>query len=444
MTIDFESQLNPAQLEAARALDGPVLVIAGAGSGKTRTIVHRLANLVSQGVPPESILLLTFTRKASQEMLDRAEALLGMGLGRVQGGTFHSFAYSLLRRFPPAAAEGEPQGPRAIMDRGDAESLVREVRGELGLGKGDRAFPKAATVLETLGKARNKEQALEDVLSRDAAHLLPYLDELKSMAQAYAQAKRRYGLLDYDDLLFELEALLRARPEVLEAQRRRFSHIMVDEYQDTNLVQGRLVKLLAGERGNVMAVGDDAQSIYAFRGANIHNILSFPKEFLGTRVIRLERNYRSTQPILDLTNKILEDAPLTFRKHLYTEQTEGPQPLLLRPLSDKSQADMVANAIGELLREHQPEEIAVLFRAAYQSYQLEICLNKRRIAFSKVGGQRYVEAAHVKDALSFLQVAAKPENFLAWRRMLGLAKGVGPKTADKLFAAAIAPDTAKH
>lgn len=295
--IDFEKQLNPAQWEAVRSPGGPMLVIAGAGSGKTRTIVYRLAWLVGQGVAPDSILLLTFTRKAASQMLERASALLGSegaALAGVQGGTFHSFAFSLLRRFPGALGRDR----LTVMDQSEAQAAVAGVREELGLAKGDKSFPKRAMVLALISKARNKEMPLEEILSAEAFHLLPHVPALAQIAAGYEKYKAESGLLDYDDLLSGLEKLLATHEPARDWVRRRISHVMVDEYQDTNPVQARLVRLLAGEKGNVMAVGDDAQSIYAFRGADVQNILRFPRDFPGASLVRLEQNYRSTQPIL--------------------------------------------------------------------------------------------------------------------------------------------------
>ena len=347
------STLNPAQLEAVTAPDGPVLVIAGAGSGKTRTIVHRLAWLAEQGVPASDMLLLTFTRKASREMLLRATDLLGYSIGGVHGGTFHSFAFSVLRQYRPAWAEG----PVTVMDSADSASAIQQCKERLKVGKGDRSFPKTQTIIGLLSKARNKEISIGDVLQRDAQHLLPHADALESIGEAYRGYRRQHGLLDYDDLLFELEDLLKGDPEtgregLAGRFRERYRYIMVDEYQDTNRVQARLVRLLAGEAGNVMAVGDDAQSIYAFRGADVRNILDFPKLFPGTRVIRLEENYRSTQPVLDVANAVLAPASEGFRKNLFTTRENTPKTprvRLVRPMSDLTQANVVAARVEELL-----------------------------------------------------------------------------------------------
>lgn len=431
------STLNPAQLEAVTAPDGPVLVIAGAGSGKTRTIVHRLAWLAEQGVPASDMLLLTFTRKASREMLLRATDLLGYSIGGVHGGTFHSFAFSVLRQYRPAWAEG----PVTVMDSADSASAIQQCKERLKVGKGDRSFPKTQTIIGLLSKARNKEISIGDVLQRDAQHLLPHADALESIGEAFRGYRRQHGLLDYDDLLFELEDLLKGDPEagregLAERFRERYRYIMVDEYQDTNRVQARLVRLLAGEAGNVMAVGDDAQSIYAFRGADVRNILDFPKLFPGTRVIRLEENYRSTQPVLDVANAVLAPASEGFRKNLFTTKENTPKTprvRLVRPMSDLTQANVVAARVEELLDRYQAKEIAVLFRAGYQSYHLEVALSKRGIKFRKYGGLRYAEAVHVKDVVAFVRLAINPLDMPSFERVAGLSKGVGTKTAEKIY-----------
>ena len=438
------STLNPAQLEAVTAPDGPVLVIAGAGSGKTRTIVHRLAWLAEQGVPASDMLLLTFTRKASREMLLRATDLLGYSIGGVHGGTFHSFAFSVLRQYRPAWAEG----PVTVMDSADSASAIQQCKERLKVGKGDRSFPKTQTIIGLLSKARNKEISIGDVLQRDAQHLLPHADALESIGEAYRGYRRQHGLLDYDDLLFELEDLLKGDPEagregLAERFRERYRYIMVDEYQDTNRVQARLVRLLAGEAGNVMAVGDDAQSIYAFRGADVRNILDFPKLFPGTRVIRLEENYRSTQPVLDVANAVLAPASEGFRKKLFTTKENTPKTprvRLVRPMSDLTQANVVAARVEELLDRYQAKEIAVLFRAGYQSYHLEVALSKRGIKFRKYGGLRYAEAVHVKDVVAFVRLAINPLDMPSFERVAGLSKGVGTKTAEKIYRVAAQGD----
>lgn len=455
--IDFSRELNAAQFEAATTLDGPVLVVAGAGSGKTRTIVYRLANLVCSGVPASKILLLTFTRKAAREMLNRAQRLMDnrmsgpghmpVSLADVAGGTFHGFAYSVLRVWKPIGFTS----PVTVMDAADMLSALQSCKAERGIGgKGEKSFPNTRTVLSFLSKSRNREQDIETLLLREAPHLFPYADDMAAMGVAYAAFKRNNALLDYDDLLFELEKLLRVNSEALAWCHAKHSHIMIDEYQDTNMVQARLATLLSGfaaEEGargsgskNIMVVGDDAQSIYAFRGADVRNIRWFPESFPGTRIIRLEENYRSTQPVLDLANAVLENAPEGYAKHLFTEKKGGDLPQVIRPLSDLSQAGIVAKKIVELMRKYPPHEIAVLFRAGYQSYHLEMQLTRLGIRFSKYGGIRYTEAAHVKDAVSFARLAVNPLDFTAFEHMASLTKGIGAKTCRKLYEAVRATD----
>lgn len=433
--MDFEHDLNPAQRQAVITTEGPVLVIAGAGSGKTRTIVYRLAHLVSGGVDPASILLLTFTRKAAQEMLTRAGMLLAMGpdgVTGVSGGTFHAFAYAMLRRYHAAA--GFPEG-FTVLDQSDCEDILGQVKDGLGLGKGDRSFPRKSAILGLLSKARNKELDVVDVLSREAFHLLPHADDIARLGAGYTAFKAEHHLLDYDDLLFTLERMLMEHADLADYLRERHRYVMVDEYQDTNRVQARLTRLLAPATGNVMAVGDDAQSIYAFRGATVDNILDFPTLFPGALVVKLEQNYRSTQPILSLTNAILQNAGRKFEKHLFSTREDGPEPELVRPFSDLTQAAMVASRIRELSARYPLHEIAVLFRAGYQSYALEVELGKTGIPFQKFGGLRFSDAAHVKDVLSYLRLVRNTADFPAWNRVLSFVPGIGPKTAARIFAA---------
>jgi DNA helicase-2/ATP-dependent DNA helicase PcrA len=443
MRIDYEKDLNPAQFEAATTLAGPVLVIAGAGSGKTRTIVYRLARLVECGVSPAEILLLTFTRKASAEMLRRAEDLLGhQGLGHVRGGTFHGFAYSLLKH--NAGLLGFARGA-TVMDRSDGEEILAQAKDRLQIGRGDRKFPKRSTILGLYSKSRNKELPLSQVLRQEAYHLGTYEDDLGRLQEEYERIKKECGLLDYDDLLFLLERLLVDHPHVRESVASSISHVMVDEFQDTNLVQARLVRLLTrpGDASpNIMAVGDDAQSIYAFRGANVKNILDFPKAFPGAKIIKLEQNYRSTQPILELTNAILDGFREKFCKRLFSERTDSRLPEHILPFSDRSQARLVTTKIVELSRTYPLDQIAVLFRAGYQSYHVEVELNKIGLGFRKYGGIKFSEAAHIKDVLACLRLGLNLSDLPAWQRVLANVPGIGPKSAQKIHHAAMINDQA--
>lgn len=445
--IDYKNELNAAQYEAATTLNGPILVIAGAGSGKTRTVVYRLAHMVEQGISPSRILLLTFTRKAAHEMQMRASRLLSLraegadfspwgarsGLVGVQGGTFHAFAYSVLRQHKPVHWQGT--GELSIMDSADSAGTLKHCKDALGIGKGDKSFPKIQTALGLISKSRNKELSMEDVLRREAVHLLPYGSDLCRMGEAYNAFKRQHALLDYDDLLFELEELLQTNDALRENYQEHFQYLMVDEFQDTNLVQARLVRLLGGGYNNVMAVGDDAQSIYAFRGANVQNILQFPQMFPNVKIIKLEENYRSVQPVLDLTNAILDDAPEAFHKRLFTRREGVAMPQVLRPLSDLTQARLVVSKIAALSKKYALSDIAVLFRAGYQSYHVEMQLNKIGIPFKKYGGIRYSDAAHIKDVLSYARLVQNPLDLPAFQRMTALVRGIGAKTCLKIYEA---------
>lgn len=303
--IDYRNQLNAAQYEAVTSLDGPHLIIAGAGTGKTRTITYRVAYLVELGVRPESILLLTFTRRAAQEMLRRASILLDARCEKVAGGTFHSFANIVLRQYAPLIGF-EPSF--TILDQGDAEDVVNLLRTQLKYDAKERRFPRKQTLYDIFSKVVNTATPLKDVLKEEYPHYEDYLDDILKLQSAFERYKAQYSLMDYDDLLVFLHVLLRDHERVRLVLSDRYKYIMVDEYQDTNRIQAEIVKLLAKKHQNIMVVGDDAQAIYSFRGATIRNILDFPEQFPGSKIIKLEENYRSTQPILNLTNEILRRA----------------------------------------------------------------------------------------------------------------------------------------
>ena len=424
--------LNQAQRYAVTLGQGPILVIAGAGSGKTRTLVHRVAYLVAQGVEPQSILLLTFTRRASQEMLERARRM-DPACAAVAGGTFHSLAYRLLRSH--GSLLGLPPN-FTVIDQADCQQIIKGAVNELGLKKEhDRRFPRARTLVSLISRSRNLEMSLADTIDYAAAHLVEeYGQAIEAAAEAFVQAKRAQGLVDYDDLLFMTESLLRANPDLRASLSRRWRYLLVDEYQDTNAVQARLLELLCSEHDNVMVVGDDAQSIYAFRGARVQNILEFPERFAGVRLVKLEQNYRSTQPILDLTNAIIASAAESYEKKLYTDNHQGARPELLRPRDERGQSRMVVERVQKLLDQGTAlNDIAVLFRAGRDSFDLEVELAAARVPFVKIGGLQFLEAAHVKDVLSHLRVVANPTDYLSWQRVLMLLPRVGPKTAGKII-----------
>ncbi len=432
--LAYESLLNSAQYKVVSSPNGPMLVIAGAGTGKTRTIVFRLAWLVEHGVAPHNILLLTFTRKAAREMLDRATDLLGSELNGLYGGTFHAFAYRILRKFKPFWLE---ERPFSVMDSTDQQEAVKRCREESGIGKGIRGFPKTQAIVSLFSKARNKEQSLQSILQNESPQILPYSMELDQIHKAYQDYKRKAGLLDYDDLLYELEDVLQKDPEALRYVRSRYQHILVDEYQDTNLVQARLIEYMAGgltDDRSVMAVGDEAQSIYAFRGATVRNILDFPKRFLNTRIVALEENYRSVQPVLQVANRVMSHATEGYAKVLRAVRTGGSPARVICCGSDVEQGKCVARRVEALLKDNEPSDIAVLFRSGYQSYQVEAELTALGIKYKKYGGLRIQEAAHVKDLLAYLHLIINPRDYASFSRVALMHEKIGPKTAEKIFA----------
>jgi DNA helicase-2/ATP-dependent DNA helicase PcrA len=438
LSINYAAELNPQQYAAVTAGDGPALVIAGAGSGKTRTLVYRVAYLIDSGVDPASILLLTFTRKSAQEMLERVGALIGGRSERVCGGTFHSVANTLLRRF------GRQIGLEpgfTILDRSDAEDLIALVRSQLGLNEKDKRFPRKGTIAEIFSKAENTLRPLDEILLEEFSHFADHLDDLDRLKQGYQTAKRQKQLVDYDDLLVLLRQLLMQHDMARQSIASLYRYILVDEYQDTNRLQGELIRLLAATHQNVMVVGDDSQSIYAFRGATFRNIMEFPSLFPGAVIYKLEENYRSTQPILNLANAIIDAAPEKYTKHLFTRKLEGPPPALAEATGEHAQSRFVAQRILELREEGVPlDEVAVLFRSSFHSFDLEIELSRHGLPFVKRGGVKFIETAHVKDLLAHLRVVVNPLDTVSWHRVLMLIEGVGPKKVKDLLAALVKSD----
>ena len=432
LSIDYPGSLNSQQLAAVTAGDGPSLVIAGAGSGKTRTLVYRVAYLIDSGVDPSNILLLTFTRKSAQEMLNRAGDLIGARSQRVCGGTFHSVANMLLRRY--GRSIGVEPG-FTILDRGDAEDLIALCRAQLGLNEKDKRFPRKGTIMEMLSKSENTLRSLDDIVLEEFSHFADHLEDLTKLQQAYQAAKRQKQLLDYDDLLVMLRLLLEKDESARATISRQYRYILVDEYQDTNRLQAEVVRRLASTHNNVMVVGDDSQSIYAFRGATFKNIMEFPTLFSGATVYKLEENYRSTQPILNLANSIIEEASEKYTKRLFTRKSEGPLPALVEAAGENAQSRFIAQKILELREEGVPlSEVAVLFRSSFHSFDLEIELSRAGLPFIKRGGVKFIETAHVKDLLAHVRVAANPLDTVSWHRALMLVEGVGPKKAQDVLA----------
>ena len=438
LSIDYAAALNPQQLAAVTAGDGPSLVIAGAGSGKTRTLVYRVAYLIDSGVDPSNILLLTFTRKSAQEMLQRAGELIGGRSECVCGGTFHSVANMLLRRY--GRAIGLEPG-FTILDRGDAEDLIALVRSQLGLNEKDKRFPRKGTIAEIFSKAENMLRGLDDIVVEEFSHFADHLEALGQLRKGYHQAKRQRQLVDYDDLLVLLRRLLMEDHQARQAISRLYRYILVDEYQDTNRLQADVIRNLAATHQNVMVVGDDSQSIYGFRGATFKNIMEFPTLFPGTTIYKLEENYRSTQPILNLANCIIEEATEKYTKRLFTRKLDGPLPILAEAVGENAQSRFIAQKILELREEGVPlSEVAVLFRSSFHSFDLEIELSRKGLPFIKRGGVKFIETAHVKDLLAHLRVVANPLDAVSWHRVLMLVEGVGPKKAQDLLTALVKSD----
>ncbi len=429
--IDYSRELNPQQLEAVFAPDGPALVLAGAGSGKTRVVTYRVARLLETGIKPEEILLLTFTKKASEEMLRRAGGLVRFEAARLWGGTFHHVANLVLRLH---AAEVGLLPDYSILDRDDSKALLDTLVREAGYDTRRGSFPKGGLLLETIGYAESTCRGLEDAVRVKCPQYEKLSGEIVGIASLYARRKRLRNYLDFEDLLGFFARLLRERPDTAASFRERFRHILVDEYQDTNALQAALVRNLAGERLNVMAVGDDAQSIYSFRGAAYRNIRDFPRDYPGCRVYTVETNYRSTPEILALTNQVLKNSDSGFRKHLRPTLSSGPLPILVRPNNVYDQARFVADRLSELIGAGAaPGEIAVLYRSHYHSMEIQMELTRRGIPFTVRSGLRFFAQAHVKDVLAYLKIVDNPRDEVSWKRVLVTVPRLGPRSAEKVW-----------
>ena len=428
----YIKNLNPEQRAAATHGDGPLLVVAGAGTGKTQTLVARVAFLILQGVSASRILLLTFTRRAAAEMLSRARRIVGPPAKDVWGGTFHATANRLLRRH--GRAIGLNPG-FTIMDQGDIADMLNLVRGELRLAEGDRRFPHKETLAAIYSRVVNAQEPLGDVLREHFPWCTGDQPAIAAIFDAYTIRKRDQHLLDYDDLLLGWNQLA-AAPEVGDVVADQFEHILVDEYQDTNRVQAEILRNLRRRCHNLMVVGDDAQAIYAFRAATVRNILDFPRQFPGTTIVRLEQNYRSTQPILAASNAVMAEATEGFAKTLWSVRPSAQPPIMITCADEVSEASAVCRNVLEHLEQGIPlRRQAVLFRAAHHSPMLEAELVRRNIPFHKYGGLRFIEAAHIKDLLALLRILENPHDEMSWYRVLLLLDGVGPAAARKVLAA---------
>jgi DNA helicase-2/ATP-dependent DNA helicase PcrA len=437
LRIDYRAQLNPEQLAVVEAPAGPALVIAGAGSGKTRTLTYRVAHLIETGTPPESILLLTFTNKAAREMLKRvAELCSGIAdVRRITGGTFHHVAHAILREHAESLGYTKTF---TLIDREDARNLMSACVADLGFAAGPRRFPKAEVLVDIVSTAINTEATFSDVIADHRPQFAPLTEKIAAVANRYAVRKQQMQVMDFDDLLLCWKLLLSERPEVRVRLQERFRAILVDEYQDTNRLQGDIVDLMAASHRNLTVVGDDAQSIYSFRGADFTNIIEFPARYPGCSVFRLTENYRSTPQILGLANLSIANNRRQFPKELFSRRPSGPMPALV-PLRDVyQQAELIAQRILELRDEGIPlKEQAVLYRAHHHSMEIQLELARRGIPFVVRSGVRFLEQAHIKDVLSYLKFVHNPMDELSLKRLMKLYPGIGSGVADDIWTALV-------
>ena len=431
--IDFAAELNPQQLAAVTAPPGPALVIAGAGSGKTRTLTYRVAYLLENGIRPEHVLLLTFTNKAAREMLDRVAAICPHDLAGLWGGTFHSIGNRILRRHPNEA--GFAPG-FSIMDREDAEDMLDGVVATLGFDPKEKRFPKGQVVADVLSYQLNTGRSLEDVLLEKYPHFFEFAAELEQARVKYEAKKKKANALDFDDLLEKTVRLLKSNAALAEHYQRQFQFVLVDEYQDTNHLQNDFIEILAARHHNVMVVGDDAQSIYSWRGADFRNILEFPKRHPGAVVYKIETNYRSVPQVLAVANAAISANKQQFQKVLQAARKEGALKPAMVPLPDsQQQAQFVAQRMLELHEEGIAlDDMAVLYRAHFHSMELQMELTRRGIPFELTSGLRFFEQAHIKDVGAFLKWVVNPRDEVAFKRMSRLLPGIGARSADALWA----------
>lgn len=432
LKIDYAKELNPSQLDVVLHGDGPALVLAGAGSGKTRTLVYRVLYLMEKGITAPNILFVTFTNKAAFEMKMRVERGLGMTPRGLWCGTFHHVGHRSLRMYAEKAGLTESFG---ILDEEDSRDLVRTCYDVLPFKPSEVNFPKANVVHKIISFATNVCKEIPAVLTEHYSYFSHFENEIQSIAKAYEARKRKTGNLDYDDLLTQWIRLLEDSAEVRDRFQEQFQYCLVDEYQDTNRLQSRVMQILSGKHRNLLVVGDDAQSIYSFRGADIRNILEFPKTYADAKIYRLETNYRSTPQILDLANDSIKHNTNQFPKQLKSVRSASVLPELVRVRDMQEQSAFVAQRILEFVDDEgmSLNDIAVLFRARFHSAELEMELAKRRVAYVLRGGVRFFEQAHIKDVLSYLKLIENPADEISWLRALKQYAGIGEGFAAKIF-----------
>jgi DNA helicase-2/ATP-dependent DNA helicase PcrA len=432
--LDYAAELNEQQLAAVTAEPGPQLIIAGAGSGKTRTLTYRVAYLLENGIDPRNILLLTFTNKAARQMLERVANLLPIDSSGIWGGTFHSVGNRILRRH--GSALGYNSG-FTIMDREDQKDLINTVVASAGIDPKEIRFPKGDVLAEIFSFVVNTETPLEELLAEKFPYFLPLLEKIKDVQARYEKKKKATNSMDFDDLLEKTLAMLQKNEGIAQFYRRQFQFILVDEYQDTNKIQADFIDLLASEHRNVMVVGDDAQSIYSWRGANFQNILEFPRRYPETQVFKIELNYRSVPEVLEVANAAIAGNVDQFQKNLQpVRESHAVRPAVVALNDGNEQAQFVAQRILELRDEDVDlNEIAVLYRAHYHALELQLELSRRGIPYQITSGIRFFEQAHIKDVVSFLRFVANPRDEVAFKRMVKLLPGIGNRSAENLWSA---------
>ncbi|MFN2476624.1 MAG: ATP-dependent helicase [Chthoniobacterales bacterium] len=434
ISINYAAELNEQQLAAVTAPPGPVLVIAGAGSGKTRTLTYRVAYLLENGVDPRNILLLTFTNKAARQMLDRVANLLPMDASGLWGGTFHSIGNRMLRRH--GSVLGFSSG-FTILDREDQKDLIDTVVSAAGINPKEIRFPKGDVLADIFSFTVNTERSMEELLAEKFPYFLPLIEQIKDVHDRYERKKKATNSMDFDDLLEKTLRMLKEHEEVADFYRRQFQFILVDEYQDTNKIQADFIDTLAAQHRNVMVVGDDAQSIYSWRGANFKNILAFPERYPDAQVFKIELNYRSVPEILSVANAAIAANVEQFKKQLSaTRDTKELKPAVVALNDGSEQAQFIAQRILELRDEGiELNEIAILYRAHYHAVELQLELSRRGIPYQITSGVRFFEQAHIKDVAAFIRFVANPRDEVAFKRMVKLLPGIGGKSSDNLWRA---------
>ncbi len=432
--INYTLALNPAQLAGVLITEKPVLCIAGAGSGKTRVIVHRVSYLIEKGVDPQSILLLTFTRKAANEMLMRAETLLrDKNVTKVTGGTFHSFASYILRKYSNLL--GLP-ADFTIVDTADSEDIIDLIRTELKFNTKDKKFPKKARIFDIISYSRNKQCSIRDIILKQYTGLESNIPDIELIAMAYDKYKKASHMIDFDDLMDVLNDSLKTNEGFRKIMQSAYQYVMVDEFQDTNAVQNEIVHQIAAKHRRLMVVGDDSQSIYAFRGANYENILRFPALYPECAVIKIEENYRSNQSVLDFTNSIIDHARIGYKKRLFSTNQNHHMPVIHRAYGQEEEAVFIADRILELREAGVPmNQVAVLNRADWHNRYIQAELSKRGIPYVVVGGFKFNERMHVRDVVAFLRLTFNPADAISWHRVLKYIGGIGQVTASHIIAA---------